>query len=172
MPSRSKQPVSETKSAVSDHARSRDKVAGVVVLVASTATLIASYLMPLVGEGLDKFLAAPGLTPALLSIFLILLSLVLIARNWSAPLTLGVGAIGETQKRMMIAFAIIVFYIASLYVLPYLVSTFFMMFAFQFVFASRERSVMYVILWCGVYSAAISGALYYVFGEVFYIPLP
>lgn len=153
-------------------ARCRDKISGILILGVSTATLIGSFLMPTVGEGSSRILGAPGLTPAIISAVLICLSAVLIIRSLDAPMSLGFTGLGQTEKRMASAFALIVGYIASLYFLPYVVSTFIMMALFQLVFASRKRTLGYILFWCLAYSAVISGSLYYVFGEVFYIPLP
>lgn len=152
--------------------RSREKLAGVVVLAVSVAALVASLLMERVGSGIDRFLGAPGLTPGFLSGVLILLSAMLVLRNRDVPLPRPQVVLDQAQRRMLGVFVLIAVYIASLYWLPYLLSTFLMLAAFQLGFASRRRSPRYVLTWCLGYSAAISGALWYVFGEVFYIPLP
>lgn len=73
---------------------------------------------------------------------------------------------------MLGAFVLIIGYIGSLYWLHYAVATFIMMFVFQVAFATRTRDLRYIAFWGIGYSAAITAALYYVFGEVFYIPLP
>ncbi|MCW2306306.1 tripartite tricarboxylate transporter TctB family protein [Rhodobium gokarnense] len=152
--------------------KGRDKLAGIILLVISGAALINSLAMERIGEGIDRVLGAPGLTPGFLSAVLVLLSIALIVRSWSAPLPRLPRRLGETQKRMITAFAIIFLYIGSLYWVPYFVSTFVMLAVFQIVFASRPRTLRHVLGWGLVYSAAVAGALYYVFGEVFYIPLP
>ncbi len=152
--------------------RRREKLAGYVVLSVAVAALVSSLMMDRLGTGIDRYLGAPGLTPGLLSAVLIVLALMLIIRNRDVSLAGMPAALNETQWRMLGVFGLIFGYILSLYWLPYLVSTFLMLLIFQYGFASRARSLGYVLIWCLGYSAAISGALYYVFGEIFYIPLP
>lgn len=152
--------------------RRREKLAGYVVLGVSVAAFVSSLLMDRIGTGIDRFLGAPGLTPGFLSVVLIALSLMLILRNRDVSLPALPRGLSQAQWRMMGVFGLIFGYILSLYWLPYLVSTFLMMMIFQFGFASRKRSPGYILIWCVGYSAAISGALYYVFGEIFFIPLP
>lgn len=150
----------------------RDKLAGVVVLILSVATFISSLLMERMGTGIDRFLGAPGLTPGFLSLVLIILSLMLVVRTWGVALPWPTRGPSVDQWRMLGVLALIFIYILSLYWLPYVVSTFVMLLVFQFCYSSRPRNMRYVLLWCLVYSAVIAGALYYVFGEIFYIPLP
>lgn len=152
--------------------RGKEKLAGIIVLALSGAAFIGALRLPTIGQDADRILGAPGLTPGLLSLVLMLLSIILIARNWHTPISLGGMEFSATEKRMLGAFVLIIGYIGSLYWLHYAVATFIMMFVFQVAFATRTRDLRYIAFWGIGYSAAITAALYYVFGEVFYIPLP
>jgi hypothetical protein len=46
-----------------------------------------------------------------------------------------------------------------------------MLFAFQTIFTAR-RNLRFLLIWAGGLSLILTGALYYVFGQIFMIPLP
>jgi hypothetical protein len=53
----------------------------------------------------------------------------------------------------------------------YPVATFLLLFAFQTIFVAR-RDLKFLLIWAGGLSLVLTAALYYVFGQIFLIPLP
>jgi hypothetical protein len=53
----------------------------------------------------------------------------------------------------------------------YALATFLMLFAFQTIFVGR-RDLKFLLIWGGGLSLVLTAALYYVFGQIFLIPLP
>jgi putative tricarboxylic transport membrane protein len=148
-----------------------DFVAGLVIGLVALAALIESIRMPFYEEGRRGLLSAPGLTPGLLSLGLIVMSLLLMFRARGFKPTLPRMHLSEEGARVLGVIAILVAYVAAIKPLGYVASTFIMMALFQGVFMAR-RTVSTLLLWSVGLSALVTGILYYAFANVFLIPLP
>ena len=146
-----------------------DFIAGLIIFVISVYVLIEAYGMPhFAGSG---WLGSPGLTPGLIALALLALSTALMMRSRNFRLRLGPIAPEVETMRVASAFAMIFVYVAITPWLGYVPATFALLFAFQTAFA-RKLSVRYVLVWSTGLSALLTGLLWYVFGELFFVPLP
>jgi len=73
--------------------------------------------------------------------------------------------------RGLLTFGLIIVYVAVLPWVGYAPATFVMLVVFQVIFA-QQRDWRYLIIWVMGLSAALTVALYYLFAEIFLIPLP
>lgn len=152
-----------------DHAAGRDFLVGLIIFAISLYTLIESVLMPYYGD--SGALSSPGLTPGLVSLFLLALSAALMLRSRNFRFVFhGIGTTPEA-RRVLTVFAIIFVYIAVMPWTGYVMATFLMLLAFQLIFA-KLRTISFILIWGIGLSAALTAALYYLFGEIFLIPLP
>ena len=78
---------------------------------------------------------------------------------------------GENEMRILGVVAILIAYVASIKPFGYVAATFAMLVVFQLVFMERRTWKHIVLAGFGL-SAAVTGALYYLFGNVFLIPIP
>jgi putative tricarboxylic transport membrane protein len=146
-----------------------DFVAGLIIFAISLYTLITSIRMPYYGDA--GALSSPGLTPGLISLFMLVLSAVLMLRSRPLRLPFTFTAPALETRRVLIVFGIVFLYVALMPWIGYAVATFLMLFAFQTIFVAR-RDLKFLLIWGIGLSAALTGALYYVFGQIFLIPLP
>jgi uncharacterized iron-regulated membrane protein len=125
--------------------------------------------MPYYGDA--GALSSPGLTPGLIALFMLALSaaLMLRARRFRLPFTLTAPSL-ET-RRVLIVFGLVFVYVLAMPLVGYPIATFVMLFAFQTIFVAR-RDLKFLLVWAGGLSLALTAALYYVFGQIFLIPLP
>jgi hypothetical protein len=146
-----------------------DFVAGLVIFVVSLYVLIASIRMPYYGDA--GALSSPGLTPGLIALFMLVLSaaLMLRSRRFRLPFTLSAPSI--EARRVLTVFGLVFVYVALMPWIGYPVATFLMLFAFQIIFTAK-RDLKFLLIWAGGLSLALTAALYYVFGQIFLIPLP
>jgi hypothetical protein len=68
-------------------------------------------------------------------------------------------------------FALIIAYVAAIPYAGYVPATFVMLFVFQLVYA-KSRNLSFLIIWALGLSVVLTGVLYYVFAELFLIPMP
>jgi putative tricarboxylic transport membrane protein len=146
-----------------------DFVAGLVIFVVSLYTLIASIRMPHFGDA--GALSSPGLTPGLISVLMLVLSAVLMlrSRRFRLPFTLAAPSI--EARRVLIVFGLVFLYVLLMPWIGYVPATFLMLFAFQAIFTAR-RDLKFLLIWAGGLSLVLTAALYYLFGQIFLIPLP
>jgi hypothetical protein len=146
-----------------------DFVAGLVIFVVSLYALIASIRMPYYGDA--GALSSPGLTPGLISLFMLVLSaaLMLRSRRFRLPFTLAAPSI--EARRVLTVFGLVFLYVLLMPWIGYAIATFLMLFAFQTIFVAR-RDLKFLLIWGGGLSLFLTAALYYVFGQIFLIPLP
>ncbi len=146
-----------------------DFLAGAFLALLSLYVLASSYRMPhFSGSG---WLGSPGLTPGLIALILLVLSIALMVRARSFRLPLGPWSPRIESLRAAACFAMIFVYIAVTPWIGYVPATFGLLFAFQTAFAKR-LTVRYVLVWSIGLSALITALLWYVFGEIFFVPLP
>jgi hypothetical protein len=146
-----------------------DFVAGLVIFVVSLYTLVASIRMPYYGDA--GALSSPGLTPGLISAFMLVLSAVLMLRSRRFRLPLTLSAPSVEARRVLIVFGLVFLYVLVMPWIGYPVATFLMLFAFQSIFVAR-RDLKFLLVWAGGLSLVLTAALYYLFGQIFLIPLP
>jgi hypothetical protein len=147
----------------------RDFLVGLIIFAISLYTLIESVRMPFYGDA--GALSSPGLTPGLVSLFLLVLSAALMLRSRHFRTTLGGFSIDVETKRVLTVFLIIFVYIAAMPWIGYVPATFLMLLAFQTIFA-KQRTLAFLLIWGIGLSAVLTAALYYLFGQIFLIPLP
>jgi hypothetical protein len=146
-----------------------DFITGVVLFLLSLYVLVTSYRMPhFAGSG---WLGSPGLTPGLIALVLLLLSLALMFRARDFRLRLGPLQPRIEGLRAGACFAMIFVYILVTPLIGYVPATFALLFVFQTAYA-RKLSVRYVLIWSIGLSALLTFILWYVFGEIFFVPLP
>ena len=146
-----------------------DFFAGAGLAVLSLYVLVSSYRMPhFSGSG---WLGSPGLTPGLVALVLLVLSIALMVRARDFRLEVGPFSPRIETIRAAACFAMIFVYILVTPWIGYVPATFLLLFAFQTAFA-RKLSVRYVLLWSIGLSALLTAGLWYVFGEIFFVPLP
>jgi len=149
--------------------RASDFFAGAVIFLISAYALYESVNMPYLGD--SGIWGSPGLTPGLISSVLLVLSAALMFRSRGFLLQ-GISLRHYTEiRRGGITFVLIVIYIAMLPRIGYAAATFIMLFVFQILFTPR-RNWRFVIVWALGLSAILTMALYYLFAEIFLIPLP
>ena len=146
-----------------------DFFAGLVIFVVSLYALIVSIRMPYFGDA--GALSSPGLTPGLISAFMLVLSAVLMLRSRRFRLPFTMSAPSIETRRVLIVFGLVFVYVLLMPWIGYAVATFFMLFAFQTIFTAR-RNLRFLLIWAGGLSLVLTAALYYVFGHIFLIPLP
>ncbi|MEO1016808.1 MAG: tripartite tricarboxylate transporter TctB family protein [Pseudomonadota bacterium] len=144
-----------------------DLIAGIVILLISVYVLITSIGMPYYGDA--GAVSSPGFTPGLISIFMIVMSVALIIR--SRKFALPRGEWTAESGRVLTCLGIIVAYVLLMPIAGYAVATFLMLAAFQLAF-SKRRSLRYLIIWVVGLSAVLTAGLWYLFGQIFLIPLP
>jgi len=159
--------------AVTEEARQRragaDFLAGLAIFAVSLYALITSIRMPYYGDA--GALSSPGLTPGLISLAMMVLSVVLMlrSRRFRRPFELRLP--GIEARRVLTVFAIVFLYVLLMPWMGYAVATFLMLLAFQTIFVAR-RDLRFLLIWGVGLSAVLTGALYYVFAKIFLIPLP
>ena len=146
-----------------------DFFAGAAIFLIGAYALYESVNMPFSGD--SGVWGSPGLTPGLISAVLLLLSAMLIFRSRGFAIKAMSLAIHTEIRRGGITFVLIVAYIAALPWIGYVAATFVMLFIFQILFTAR-RNWRFVIVWAFGLSAILTAALYYLFAEIFLIPLP
>lgn len=152
-------------------ASGRDFAAGLAIFLIALYALIEAVRMPYYEQGERGLLSSPGLTPGLLALGLIALSLVLMFRARGFKFAITLAKPGVETWRVLTVFAILILYVGLMKPLGYIVTTFVMLAGFQLIFA-RRRDLRYILIFCIGLSAAVTGALYYVFGKLFLIPMP
>jgi hypothetical protein len=146
-----------------------DFLAGLVLFALSLYVLIASIAMPYYGDA--GAFSSPGLTPGLIALFMLALSTVLMLRSRRFRLPLALAAPSAEARRVLTVFGLVFLYVLTMPWVGYAAATFVMLFAFQTIFTAR-RDLRFLILWAGGLSAVLTAALWYVFGQIFLIPLP
>lgn len=146
-----------------------DFVAGLVIFVASLYVLIASVRMPYYGDA--GALSSPGLTPGLIALFMLVLSAALMLRSRRFRLPFSLSAPSIEARRVLMVFGLVFLYVLLMPWIGYAIATFLMLFAFQTIFMARH-DLKFLLIRAGGLSAALTAALYYVFGQIFLIPLP
>jgi hypothetical protein len=147
----------------------RDFLAGLVIFVISLYALITSIRMPFFGDA--GALSSPGLTPGLISLLMLILSVALMLRSRPFRLPFVLTPPGIEARRVLTVFGIVVVYVAAMPRIGYVAATFVMLFAFQIIFAAR-RDLRFLLVWGVGLSAGLTAALYWLFGHIFMIPLP
>jgi len=146
-----------------------DFVAGLVIFVVSLYVLITSIRMPYYGDA--GALSSPGLTPGLIALFMLALSAALMLRSRRFRLPFTWTAPSLETRRVLIVFGLVFLYVLLMPVIGYAIATFLLLFAFQTIFTGR-RDLRFLLLWGGGLSLFLTAALFYVFGQIFLIPLP
>jgi Tripartite tricarboxylate transporter TctB family len=146
-----------------------DFFAGLVIFVISLYVLIESYRMPFYGD--SGALGSPGLTPGLIALLMLALSAALMWRSRVFRFPLVLEAPDEQARRVLMVLGLVVAYAVLMPLIGYALATFLLLFAFQTVFV-KKRDLRFLLIWGVGLSAALSAALWYVFGEIFLIPLP
>jgi len=146
-----------------------DFLAGLVIFVISLYVLITSYRMPFYGD--SGALGSPGLTPGLIALLMMMLSAVLMWRSRVFQLPELVRVPDEQARRVLIVLGLVVAYVAAMPVIGYAPATFVLLAAFQIIFV-RKRDLRFVLIWGIGLSAVLTAILWYVFAEIFLIPLP
>ena len=146
-----------------------DFFAGLVIFLIALYTGYESVNMPFYGD--SGVWGSPGLTPGLISAVLLLLSAMLMFRaRHFARHHVGIS-ISPVMRRGLGTFALIIAYVAAIPYAGYGPATFIMLFVFQTIYA-KSRSLSFLIIWSLGLSAVLTVALYYVFAELFLIPMP
>jgi hypothetical protein len=162
------QPIDKTRYTTREKA-APDFFAGVVLALISLYVLVTSVRMPhYSGSG---WLGSPGLTPGLIALALLVLSIALMVRARDFRLSFAGFSPRIESLRAAACFVMIFVYIAITPWIGYVPATFLLLFAFQTAFA-RKLSVRYVLLWSIGLSALLTLILWYVFGQIFFVPLP
>jgi hypothetical protein len=146
-----------------------DFFAGVVIFLISLYVLIDSYRMPFYGD--SGALGSPGLTPGLIALFMLALSAVLMWRSRVFQVPNLLRAPDEQARRVLMVLGLVVAYAALMPLIGYAPATFLLLAAFQIIFV-RKRSLSFVLIWGIGLSAVLTAILWYVFAEIFLIPLP
>ena len=155
-----------------------DFIVALVIFLVSLGALIKSFSMPRYEEGLKSTLSCPGLTPAVISIGLLIISTVLLVQNYPSIKSIkGLLVKKEHHKtssiekaRVLIIFAVIVAYAILLPLLRYVKATFLILFIFQFIFIKKYnlKSILTILS----VSLLITYLLNWLFVNFFKIPLP
>jgi hypothetical protein len=148
-----------------------DFISAVVLALLGIYVLLESIAMPYYEEGVRGPISSPGLTPGLLGAALIVLSGLLMFRAWGFRWSFKRIELRMETVRVLTVIGILLGYVALIKPLGYVAATFLMLAVFQIGFMAR-RTVKTVLVWGLGLSAVVTGALYYVFGKVFLIPLP
>jgi hypothetical protein len=91
------------------------------------------------------------------------------SRRFRLPVSFTAPSV-ET-RRVLTVFGLVFLYVLLMPWIGYAVATFLLLFVFQTIFTA-SRNLRFLLLWAGGLSAALTAALYYVFGQIFMIPLP
>ena len=146
-----------------------DFLAGLVIFVVSVYVLVESYSMPFYGD--SGALGSPGLTPGLISLVMLVLSGVLMWRSRVFRLPVTLAAPREPARRVLMVLGLVIAYVILMPLIGYAPATFLLLAAFQIIFA-RRHDLRSVLLWGVGLSAVLTAILWYVFAEIFLIPLP
>ncbi|MEO1102799.1 MAG: tripartite tricarboxylate transporter TctB family protein, partial [Pseudomonadota bacterium] len=114
---------------------------------------------------------SPGLTPGLISAVLLVLSGLLILRSRRVSFSSIRWGMTVERWRGLAVLGVILAYAAGVPTIGYVPATFLMLLVFQVAFAPRH-SLGYFLVWGLGLSAALTVALWWLFGEFFFIPLP
>jgi hypothetical protein len=146
-----------------------DFLAGLVIFAISLYVMITSYRMPFYGD--SGALGSPGLTPGLIALVMLALSGALMWRSrvFRVPQLLKVP--DEQGRRVLMVLGLVVAYVVLMPLIGYAAATFLLLLAFQTVFV-KKRDLRFLLIWGGGLSAVLTAALWYVFSEIFLIPLP
>ena len=147
----------------------RDLLAGLVIFAVSLYVLITAVRMPFFSD--SSWMGSPGLTPGLVAAFLMLLSSGLIYRSRSFTIDVARWWPGVEGWRAATVFGLIFAYAVAVPWIGYAPATFLMLAAFQAIFTKR-RGPLAILIWVFGLSAALTAALWYLFAEIFMIPLP
>lgn len=162
-----------TGSASDDGAAARrgatDFMAGLVIFLISLGTLISAVRMPYYGD--SGGLASPGLTPGLISLMLMVLCAMLMLRSHRHAFSFGRFEMTVDSWRVLATFTIIFVYVAIMPLIHYVPATFLMLLTFQVFFAGK-RTLVGILVWGVGLSAVLTAVLWYVFAELFFVPLP
>jgi hypothetical protein len=146
-----------------------DFFAGLVIFLISLYVLIEAYRMPFYGD--SGALGSPGLTPGLIALLMLALSAALMWRSRVFANPFVLKAPDQAARRVLMVFGLVVAYVALMPVIGYAPATFLLLFAFQTIFV-RRRDVRFLLIWGIGLSAVLTAILWYVFAEIFLIPLP
>jgi len=146
-----------------------DFLAGLVIFLISLYVLIVSYRMPFYGD--SGALGSPGLTPGLIALFMMVLSAVLMWRSRAFRVPDLLKMPDERARRILIVLGLVVAYAVAMPIIGYAPATFLLLAAFQIVFV-RRRDLRFILIWGVGLSAVLTAILWYVFAEIFLIPLP
>ncbi|MEM7026404.1 MAG: tripartite tricarboxylate transporter TctB family protein [Pseudomonadota bacterium] len=111
------------------------------------------------------------MTCSLIAVVMLVLSGALMWRSrfFRLPLTFAVP--DQPARRVLTVLGLVVAYVALMPLVGYAPTTFLLLAAFQIIFA-RKRDLKSVLLWGLGLSAVLTAILWYVFAEIFLIPLP
>jgi hypothetical protein len=146
-----------------------DFLAGLVIFLISLYVLIESYRMPFYGD--SGALGSPGLTPGLIALFMMVLSAALMWRSRVFRVPFMLALPDESARRVLMVLGLVVAYVALMPRIGYAPATFLLLLAFQMVFA-RKRDLRILLIWGIGLSAVLTAVLWYVFSDIFLIPLP
>lgn len=146
-----------------------DFFAGLAIFLASLYVLIESYRMPFYGD--SGALGSPGLTPGLIAVFMLVLSASLMWRSRVFRVPWVIKPPDEPARRVLTVFGLVVLYVAAMPLIGYAPATFLLLLAFQTIFV-KKRDLRFLLIWGVGLSAVLTAVLWYVFSEIFLIPLP
>ncbi|MEM7023556.1 MAG: tripartite tricarboxylate transporter TctB family protein [Pseudomonadota bacterium] len=146
-----------------------DFLAGLVIFLISLYVLFDAYRMPFYGD--SGALGSPGLTPGLIASCMLVLSGVLMWRSRVFRLPNLLSAPDQRARRVLTVLGLVLAYVVLMPVIGYAPATFLLLAAFQIIFV-RKRDLRFIILWGVGLSAVLTAILWYVFAEIFLIPLP
>ncbi|MEM7775315.1 MAG: tripartite tricarboxylate transporter TctB family protein [Pseudomonadota bacterium] len=146
-----------------------DFFAGLVIFLIAMYAAYESINMPFYGD--SGVWGSPGLTPGLISAVLMVLSAILMYRARRFAMAHVGLSLSPEAKRGFGTFALILVYVATIPFVGYVPATFVMLFVFQVLYA-KTRNLRFLIVWALGLSVLLTAALYYVFAQIFLIPLP
>lgn len=149
-----------------------DLVFAVVLTGFGGASLFESWRMPrLENLGINP-LSAPGLTPGVISLVLVILGVMLLVRSRGA----FTGRRGEAEGgwgRLIIALALcLAFALGLLGHLPFPAATAIFVFVFVLVFTLRRTAPVRAIIMAAALAVATAAAVTFLFQEIFLVQLP
>jgi hypothetical protein len=97
--------------------------------------------------------------------------LMLRSRRFRLPHALIPSAPSVEARRVLTVFGLVFLYVLLMPRIGYAAATFLLLLAFQTIFVAR-RDLRFLLIWGVGLSAVLTAALWYVFGEIFLIPLP
>lgn len=149
---------------------SGDFIAGAVFFAVALAALVEAFRMPLYGEGVRGIVGSPSLTPAILSLGMLLVSIALMVRSRGATIRLSSVSPAPGGGRVLTMFLLAGGYAAALPFVGYTIATFVALATFQVAFSQR-RSWRYFAVVVFI-SALLAVMLKILFSRFFFIPLP